>query len=121
MDRFLDRFYLLSAKTYPDWKGSDADGCKAIIDSVKSKIPSLAKPGEVQYGHSMIFIRNPEALFSLNVQRKERLNDIPVPIQRAWRRYKNKREVDKLPEIMAELYKKNHKGRKYDILLIALS
>ena len=61
-NRFLDRFFLLSSQTYPEWKGSDADGCKAIINSVKKLIPALANGGaaEVQFGRSVIFIRSPE-------------------------------------------------------------
>ena len=29
--RFLERFNLLSEKTYPEWRGTDMNGCKEII------------------------------------------------------------------------------------------
>lgn len=109
-NRFLDRFYFLSSQTYPDWKGSDADGCRAIINSIKSSIPSIVN-GEIQFGKSIIFIRRPETFNAISKLRKIKINDIPIPIQRAWRRYLLKVEVNKLPVIMSELFSSNRKAR----------
>jgi myosin heavy subunit len=103
---------LLSPETFPDWKGTDGDGCKAIINTVKTQIPAIKQQGEVQYGKSLIFIRNPETYFSLNKLRKERIADVPIPIQRCWRKYVNKKEINKLPGIMTDLYSANRKSRK---------
>ncbi len=32
--RFLERFSILSKKTYPEWSGADKDGCKEILKFV---------------------------------------------------------------------------------------
>jgi myosin-1 len=109
--RFLERFYLLSPQTYPDWTGADGDGCRAIVEAVQGSIPGLQR-GEVQFGKSIIFVRRPETYFALCRLRTARINEVPVPIQRCWRRYCTKRETSKLPGVMAELYSKNKKARK---------
>ena len=107
----MDRFYLLSPETYPDWRGTDEEGCRAIIKAVSSSVPSI-KGGEVQFGKSVIFIRTPETYFAIAKLREQRIASIPVPIQRAWRKHVNRKEVNRLPAIMAELYSVNNKARK---------
>jgi myosin-1 len=57
--RFLERFNILSPSTYPDWRGSDKDGCKQILKTINDnrRLPALSVKGEVQFGTSKIFIR----------------------------------------------------------------
>jgi myosin-1 len=111
--RFLDRFYLLSQETFPEWFGTDEEGCRAIIKCVKGLIPALKKESEVQYGSNLIFIQSPETYVLLCQLREERINLVPIPIQRCWRRYITFKQVNKLPGMMSELYSGNKKARKY--------
>ena len=41
--RFLSRFGILSPLTYPEWRGSDRDGCKKILAAASKRIKILTK------------------------------------------------------------------------------
>ena len=40
--RFVDRFRLLSKETYPEFKGSDKKGAKAILRAATKHLPALS-------------------------------------------------------------------------------
>lgn len=109
--RFLERFNLLCKETYPDWKGTDKDGCKQILKAIMTKIPGLSKD-EAQLGKSKVFIRKPETYFAIEKLRERRLGDFVVSIQRAWKRYNGRREYIKMQSQMATLYANNGKTRR---------
>ena len=111
--RFLERFNVLSKKTYPEWRGSDKSGCKEIIKAVAAQIPGLDQ-GEVQLGTSKIFIRQPETYFDLERLREVRMGDFVVCIQRAYRRYIHRKAFVVMQFAVAKLYKQNQKSRRRD-------
>jgi len=111
--RFLERFNVLSKKTYPEWKGADKAGCKEILKAIAAQIPALDK-NEVQFGTSKIFIRQPETYFDIERLREVRMGDFVVCIQRAYRRYLNRKEFVQMQFAIAKLYKENGKTRRRD-------
>jgi myosin-1 len=111
--RFLERFNVLSKKTYPEWKGTDKAGCKEILKAIASQIPGLNK-NEVQFGTSKIFIRQPETYFDVERLREVRMGDFVVCIQRAYRRYLHRKDFVQMQFAIAKLYKENGKTRRRD-------
>ena len=112
--RFLQRFGVLSKKTYPEWKGSDKAGCKEIIKDIASQVSGGLEKGEVQLGTSKIFIRQPETYFDVERLREVRMGDFVVCIQRAYRRYLHRKAFVQMQFAVAKLYKENNKTRRRD-------
>ena len=111
--RFLSRFGILSKETYPEYRGADKDGCRAILKAIASKISGLTKD-EAQLGKSKVFIRQPETYFAIERLREVRLGDFVAAIQRAWRQYSGRREYVKLQAAIAQTYAENRKVRRRD-------
>jgi myosin-1 len=108
--RFLERFKLLSRETYPAWNGSDKAGAKAICKSVQKTMPSLNKD-EVQFGKTKIFIRQPETYFELEKLREDAIGAFVAVIQKAWRKFMNRRQFVKLRLDAGKLYEEKGKQR----------
>ena len=53
--RFLRRYKLICAETWPNFRGSDRDGCKAIIDAHK-----LSQ--DAAFGNTKLFLRSPQSV-----------------------------------------------------------
>jgi myosin-1 len=111
--RFLSRFGILSTATYPEWTGSDKDGCRKIMAAIAKKIASIDRE-EVQLGKTKIFIRQPESYFAIERLREVRLGDFVAAIQRAWRRYKSSKEFITMQSSMAKWYADERKSRRRD-------
>lgn len=90
-EKFVQRFFLLSPATgYAGdyiWQGDDVTAVKEILRSCK--IPAL----EYQLGTTKVFIKTPETLFGLEDMRDKYWHNMATRIQRAWRRYMQ-RKVD---------------------------
>lgn len=113
--RFLERFCMLSKETYPEWRGADKDGCRAILKAIAQGglIPNLNKE-EAQLGQSKVFVRQPETYFSLERLLESRKGDFVARIQRAWRRYSSSKDMVVMSLSMAKLYRQNGKQRRRD-------
>jgi myosin-1 len=108
--RFLDRMNIISPKTYPQWFGEDAAGCKEIINYAIPAIPELAT--EVQWGRTMIFIRRPETYFAVEKYREKRMGDYAARIQKLWRKYFAKKDFVSLQSTMSQIYSNMMKQRR---------
>ncbi|NWR39500.1 MYO1A protein, partial [Tachuris rubrigastra] len=79
---FLQRYKMLSARTWPRWAGSDREGAEVLL-------AELAYPKEeLAFGHTKVFIRSPRTLFDLERRRQERVAQLVTLIQkmvRGWR------------------------------------
>ncbi|XP_017692109.1 PREDICTED: unconventional myosin-Ia [Lepidothrix coronata] len=79
---FLQRYKMLSPRTWPRWAGSDREGAEVLL-------ADLAYPKEeLAFGHTKIFIRSPRTLFDLERRRQERVAQLVTLIQkmvRGWR------------------------------------
>lgn len=108
--RFLNRFNILCPQTYPEYKGSDRDGCRTILKHIASKIKDLKD--EAQLGSSKVFIRKPETYFAIEKLRETCLGDFVACIQRCWRKYIGRKEYVKMQAYMATTYANNSKSRR---------
>ena len=92
--KFLERYKMLSALTWPNYGGSPQDGCKYILEDGCD----LSR-NEFAYGRSKIFIRNPRTLFMIEEKRRTRKIELIIKIQalfRGWRQkvaYQNMRKA----------------------------
>ena len=113
--RFLERFAMLCPQTYPEWRGADKDGCRAILKHVAAGglVAGLTKE-EAQLGASKIFVRQPETYFALERLLDSRRGEFASKIQRAYRKYTSSKEYVVLSGMMARLYKTHGKMRRRD-------
>ncbi|XP_048579612.1 unconventional myosin-Id [Nematostella vectensis] len=76
--RFLLRYKMTDAKTWPSYPGQDIDGVREIVDS-------HGFSDDVKYGTTKIFIRTPQTIFELEKSRAAKLPDLVFMLQRCWR------------------------------------
>ncbi|NXR72766.1 MYO1A protein, partial [Pycnonotus jocosus] len=76
---FLERYRMLSPRTWPRWDGGDREGAEVLL-------AGLAFPAEeLAFGHTKIFIRSPRTLFDLERRRQERVAQLATLIQKTFR------------------------------------
>ncbi|KAM6364816.1 unconventional myosin-Ia isoform 2-T2 [Pluvialis apricaria] len=76
---FLERYKMLSPKTWPRWTGGHREGAEVLL-------ADLAYPREeLAFGHTKIFIRSPRTLFDLEKRRQERVIQLATLIQKTFR------------------------------------
>ena len=76
--RFVRRYKLLCAATWPEGSGDDKTDCKTILDAM-----GLGGDG-VQFGRTKVFLKEPKALFALENAREAALPGVVVLIQKRW-------------------------------------
>ena len=113
--RFLERFGIITPQTYPEYKGSDKDGCKVILNQIakRNMIPGLNKE-ECQLGKSKVFIRAPETYFAFERLLEIRRGDFVARIQRAWRKHASQKDYNVMSNQIARIYRQNGKMRRRD-------
>ncbi|XP_039296527.1 unconventional myosin ID isoform X2 [Nilaparvata lugens] len=78
-DRFLKRYKMISQFTWPNFRnGSDEDAVRHLIEE-------KGYSGDVKYGHTKIFIRSPNTLFTLEAMRAELIDGIVILLQKQMR------------------------------------
>uniref|UniRef100_A0A146M4P3 Myosin-IA n=1 Tax=Lygus hesperus TaxID=30085 RepID=A0A146M4P3_LYGHE len=77
-DLFLKRYKMISRYTWPNFRGSECDGTKVLIDE-------KGFSNDVKYGKTKIFIKSPGTLFKLEQMRAELIPDIVILLQKQWR------------------------------------
>lgn len=109
-ETFVQRFYLLSPKTgYAGdyiWKGDDVSAVREILKSC------YITDSEFQMGTTKVFIKKPETLFALESMRDKYWHNMAARIQRAWRRYMQ-RKVNAAVVIQRAWRVKRH-GNKFE-------
>ncbi|CAI5729464.1 unnamed protein product [Peronospora destructor] len=108
--RFVDRFWLLSKETYPEFRGSDKKGTQAVLRAATKLLPQLEN--EVQLGKTMVFIQTPETFFELEKLREKKLGSFAMRIQKAWKKYFGCRHLLQLSHDITKLYTSNNKQRQ---------
>lgn len=81
---------MLSANTWPRWRGSPIEGVSLLLRSLP--IPSA----EFTFGRSKLFVRSPRTVFELEDFRKNRLHDLALLVQKCWRGHRQKTRYRKL-------------------------
>ncbi|CCE64128.1 hypothetical protein TPHA_0G02880 [Tetrapisispora phaffii CBS 4417] len=111
-DKFVERFYLLSPQcSYAGdytWQGETIDAVKWILKD--ASIPEK----EYQIGVSQVFIKTPETLFALEHMRDRYWYNMAARIQRAWRRFLQRR-IDSAVKIQ-RVIRERKGGNKYEKL-----
>ncbi|SMN18848.1 similar to Saccharomyces cerevisiae YMR109W MYO5 One of two type I myosins [Maudiozyma saulgeensis] len=111
-EKFVERFYLLSPKcSYAGdytWQGETLDAVRHIL--VDASIPEK----EYQLGVTCVFIKTPETLFALEHMRDKYWYNMAARIQRAWRRYLQRR-IDAAVKIQ-RVIRERKGGNKYEKL-----
>lgn len=111
-DKFVERFYLLSPRcSYAGdytWQGDTLEAVKMIL--VDASIPEK----EYQLGVTQVFIKTPETLFALEHMRDRYWYNMAARIQRAWRRFRQRR-IDAAVRIQRAIKEKKG-GNKYEQL-----
>ncbi len=104
-EKFMKRYAILTKETFPVWKGPVNEGIRRIMDSVEMDRQ------EWQIGNTKLFIKSPESLFLLEEQRDRKYHHFAKIIQRAYRRYRDRKYFiearQKAADIM--LHKKERK------------
>ncbi|NXE99254.1 MYO1A protein, partial [Menura novaehollandiae] len=117
---FLQRYKMLSPRTWPHWPGGDREGAEVLL-------AGLAFPAEeLAFGHTKIFIRSPRTLFDLERQRQERVVQLATLIQkvfRGWRcriRYQlmRKSQIIISARFRGHMQKKRYKQMKQSALIL---
>ncbi|SCV00461.1 LAMI_0G05204g1_1 [Lachancea mirantina] len=111
-DKFVERFYLLSPRcSYAGdytWQGDTLEAVKMILKD--ASIPTA----EYQLGVSKVFIKTPETLFALEHMRDKFWYNMAARIQRAWRRFLQRR-IDAACRIQRTIRERKG-GNKYEKL-----
>ncbi|KAM5333548.1 unconventional myosin-Ia [Glossophaga mutica] len=107
---FLERYRLLSRSTWPRWNGGDREGVEKILGelSVSSK--------EVTFGKTKIFIKSPKTLFSLEEQRRVRIQQLATLIQkvyRGWRCRTHYQQMRKSQILISSWFRGNRQKKRY--------
>lgn len=111
-EKFVERFYLLSPQcSYAGdytWQGDTLGAVKQILKD--ASIPTT----EYQLGVTKVFIKTPETLFALEHMRDKYWYNMAARIQRAWRRFIQRR-IDSAIKIQRAI-KENKGGNQYEQL-----
>jgi len=109
--QFLRRYKMLSAKTWPLYRGDEKEGCKLLISEVQIN--------DAAFGTTKLFVKSPETVFKLEEMREKALDVIVVKIQRCWRAFQARKWYLELRAAMQDIFygkKQRHKkslNRKY--------
>ncbi|CAM9949155.1 unnamed protein product [Bubo scandiacus] len=76
---FLERYKMLSPRTWPRWAGSERQGVEVLLAEL------AFPPEELAFGHTKIFIRSPRTLFDLERRRQDRVAELATLIQKIFR------------------------------------
>ncbi|XP_068123584.1 unconventional myosin-Ia isoform X2 [Hyperolius riggenbachi] len=109
---FLDRYKLLSRKTWPRYQGEARAGVELMLND---PLVNIAKE-EIAYGRTKIFVRTPKTLFDLEELRRKKLNELATLIQktfRGWRQRVRFLLMRKSQIIIAAFYRGNHERKHY--------
>ncbi|NXS69182.1 MYO1A protein, partial [Pandion haliaetus] len=108
---FLERYKMLSPRTWPRWAGSDSrDGAEVLLTEL------AFPPEELAFGHTKIFIRSPRTLFDLERQRQERVVQLATLIQkmfRGWRCRTHYQLMRKSQIIISAWFRGHRQKNKY--------
>jgi len=87
--RFLQRYKMLCDRTWPNYRGSEQDGVKLILQKF-----DLSK--DVTFGNTKLFVQSPESLFHLEGAREKHLPKIVIKLQKVWRGVMARRQYKKM-------------------------
>uniref|UniRef100_A0A8C3JQC9 Unconventional myosin-Ia n=1 Tax=Calidris pygmaea TaxID=425635 RepID=A0A8C3JQC9_9CHAR len=107
-DSFLQRYKMLSPRTWPHWTGSHREGTKVLLEDL------AFPPEELAFGHTKIFIRSPRTLFDLERRRQERVAELATLIQKTFRgwRCRTQYQLMRKSQIIISAWFRGHMVRR---------
>jgi myosin-1 len=114
-DKFVERFAILSKKTWPEpWKGDSRSGAEALLKDLGIDTK------EWQMGKTKVFLRSPETLFDLEERKERKYHDSATLIAKTYRAFKLKNYFLQLRAQAADLYNQNKERRRLSVNRIFL-
>lgn len=111
-NRFLQRYKMLSTKTWPHYSGAnEKDGVQIII-------AEKGYQSDCQFGKTKLFIKTPQTVFGLEQSRDQQIPVITILIQKMWRGLLARQRYDKMKAVakISRAYSK-YKARLFFIKL----
>nr|XP_057907125.1 unconventional myosin-Ih isoform X2 [Doryrhamphus excisus] len=94
---FLQRYKALCPDTWPNWKGTAAEGVRCLIKHLDYK------PDEYKMGRTKIFIRHPRTLFATEDAFQVCKNQLATRIQAKYKGYRVKGDYQKQKEAATKI------------------
>uniref|UniRef100_A0A8D3BYS6 Osteoclast-stimulating factor 1 n=1 Tax=Scophthalmus maximus TaxID=52904 RepID=A0A8D3BYS6_SCOMX len=107
--KFLMRYAILTAETWPCWRGPEQQGVLHLLRSVNMD------NDQYQMGRTKVFVKNPESLFLLEEMRERKFDTFSRIIQKAWRRYIARKKYEKMREEASDILYNSKERRRNSI------
>uniref|UniRef100_A0A6Q2XAC7 Osteoclast-stimulating factor 1 n=1 Tax=Esox lucius TaxID=8010 RepID=A0A6Q2XAC7_ESOLU len=108
-NKFLQRYAILTAETWPGWRGAEQQGVLHLLRAVNMD------PDQYQMGRSKVFVKAPESLFLLEEMRERKFDTFARTIQKAWRKYIARRKYEQMREEASDILYNSKERRRNSI------
>ncbi|KAI1891615.1 hypothetical protein AGOR_G00145610 [Albula goreensis] len=108
-NKFLQRYSILTAETWPCWRGEERQGVQHLMRSVNMDAD------QYQMGRTKVFVKNPESLFLLEEMRERKFDTFARTIQKAWRKYIARRKYEQMREEASDILYNSKERRRNSI------
>lgn len=108
-NKFLHRYAILTAETWPSWRGQEQQGVLHLLRSVNMDTD------QYQMGRTKIFVKNPESLFLLEEMRERKFDTFARIIQKAWRKFIARKKYEQMREEASDILYSFKERRKNSI------
>uniref|UniRef100_A0A3Q0S0J2 Osteoclast-stimulating factor 1 n=1 Tax=Amphilophus citrinellus TaxID=61819 RepID=A0A3Q0S0J2_AMPCI len=108
-NKFLMRYAILTAETWPCWRGPEQQGVLHLLRSVNMD------NDQYQMGRTKVFVKNPESLFLLEEMRERKFDTFARIIQKSWRRYIARKKYEQMREEASDILYNSKERRKNSI------
>ncbi|XP_020512052.1 unconventional myosin-If [Labrus bergylta] len=108
-NKFLMRYAILTAETWPCWRGPEQQGVLHLLRSVNMD------NDQYQMGRSKVFVKNPESLFLLEEMRERKFDTFARIIQKSWRRFIARKKYEQMREEASDILYNSKERRKNSI------
>ncbi|XP_062411567.1 unconventional myosin-If [Sardina pilchardus] len=108
-NKFLQRYAILTAETWPSWRGREQDGVLHLLRSVNMDTD------QYQMGRTKVFVKNPESLFLLEEMRERKFDTFARTIQKAYRKYIARRKYEQMREEASDILYNSKERRRNSI------
>ncbi|KAM6921082.1 unconventional myosin-If [Xenentodon cancila] len=108
-NKFMMRYAILTAETWPCWRGPEQQGVLHLLRSVNMD------NDQYQMGRTKVFIKNPESLFLLEEMRERKFDTFARIIQKAWKRFIAKKKYEQMREEASDILYNSKERRRNSI------
>uniref|UniRef100_A0A3P8WP09 Myosin IF n=1 Tax=Cynoglossus semilaevis TaxID=244447 RepID=A0A3P8WP09_CYNSE len=108
-NKFMIRYAILTAETWPCWRGPEQQGVLHLLRSVNMD------NDQYQMGRTKVFVKNPESLFLLEEMRERKFDTFARIIQKAWRRYNARKKYEQMREEASDILYNSKERRRNSI------